>query len=420
MASRRPFPTFVASHRCRGTHDCTCAFCQDSAPPATAAPATGAPPAAATAVATGAAPRLPSLAEEAAALRAAVDFGAAAPDYLGREAADLAGRAIAIDNSLRSWPDAGPRSQCGFGGTVEHRTGEGVGEARGEEMATGRAGLTFATGKRGRDVPTVPSLLHLCVAEVGRYLPHLLSMDPQEFDLRQFVALLPSHARLALTAVARRRGLLSDWLLEALVDDTWHIVDLCGADVSDEGLCHVARTCPELVALDIRSCDAVSLAALTHMFKACPSLQVLRLGGSPASDRVAREAVKWMLPQQPVRGTEGAATSETGREAVGEEREEERGGSRQGEEGGEEEGFEGSWEDVEERLEERVPSLRWLVWPSPLSPSTRPTWRGYSLLSGRGVLAGGRERTRRTTMRRRGGVGRRGREERRQGRGEGW
>ncbi|CAI5529816.1 unnamed protein product [Closterium sp. Naga37s-1] len=301
-------------------------------------------------------------------------------------------------------------------------------------MAAGRSGLTFATGMRGREAAAVPSLLQLCVGEVGRYLPHLLrmDMDAHEFNLRGFVALLPPHARLALTAIARRRGLLFDWLLEALVDDTWHSVDLCGSDVSDQGLCHVAQTCPNLVALDIRECNAVSLHGLTLLLKACPALQLLRMGllpipsfrvpqfitspfhppfprlpfplspipsfcsrlfpvspppllpfspcllrppiplplfllrGSPACNKVARAAVKWMLPQHPVRGTEGAESAEAGEEEV-----EGEGETAQGEREGGEGGWEGSWEEVEERLEERVPALRWLIW-CPLRGS--PAW----------------------------------------------
>ncbi|CAI7914337.1 unnamed protein product [Closterium sp. NIES-54] len=214
-----------------------------------------------------------------------------------------------------------------------------------------------------RPAAAVPSLLQLCVGEVGRYLPHLLcmDMDAHEFNLRGFVALLPPHARLALTAIARRRGLLFDWLLETLVDDTWHSVDLCGSDVSDQGLCHVAQTCPNLVALDIRECNAMSLHGLTLLLKACPALQLLRMGGSPACNKVARAAVKWMLPQQPVRGTEGAESAEAGEEEVEGEGETAQ-GEREGGEGGEG-GWEGSWEEVEERLEERVPALRWLIWP---------------------------------------------------------
>ncbi|CAI5478022.1 unnamed protein product [Closterium sp. Yama58-4] len=354
MASRRRFPTSVVNHRCRGTPDCTCAFCQDSsAIPAASRPANpAATSTAATAGTAGEAPRLPSLAEEAAALRAAVDFGGAAPDYWRRE------RGV---SQSRSDGLVGDRTGPAIDGVARGATG---GESRGgeeeakdaqskREMAAGRFVLTFATGTRGRDVPPVPTLLQLCVGEVGRYLPHLLRMNACEFDLRGFVALLPPHARLALTAIARRRGLLSDWLLEALVDDTWQIVDLSGSDVSDQSLCHVAQTCPTLVALDIRECNAVSLHALTLLLKACPALQVLRMGGSPACNKVARAAVKWMLPQQPVRGTEGAQSADAGVE--GEEEEETV--------RGEGEGGEGSWEEVEELLEERVPALRWLVWP---------------------------------------------------------
>ncbi|CAI5943509.1 unnamed protein product, partial [Closterium sp. NIES-64] len=285
MASRRRFPTSVVNHRCRGTPDCTCAFCQDfaAAPPANQAANVAANPAATPATASAGttrdAPRIPSSVEEATALRAAVDFGGAAPDYLRRGRADSQSGA---DGPLgdRVGPAIDGVARGATGGEGGGRGEEAIDAQSGREMAAGRSGLIFATGMRGRDVPPVPSLLQLCVGEVGRYLPCLLRMDSREceLDLRGFVALLPSHARLALTAIARRRGLLSDWLLEALVDDTWQIVDLCGSNVSDQGLCHVAQTCTKLVALDIRECNALSLQALTLLLKACPALQVLRMG----------------------------------------------------------------------------------------------------------------------------------------------
>ncbi|CAI7794813.1 unnamed protein product [Closterium sp. NIES-54] len=407
MASRRRFPTSVVNHRCRGTPDCTCAFCQDSAavPAANHVSNPAATPASATAGTTRAAPRLPSLAEEAAALRAAVDLGGAAPDYLRREHDVSQSGSDGLVGS-RAGPAIDGVARGAAGGERGGLKEEASNAQNKQEMAAGRSGLTFATGMRGREAAAVPSLLQLCVGEVGRYLPHLLcmDMDAHEFNLRGFVALLPPHARvcvcmgqhaanqppspttpsplttsppprslppsvslvlvsiqLALTAIARRRGLLFDWLLETLVDDTWHSVDLCGSDVSDQGLCHVAQTCPNLVALDIRECNAMSLHGLTLLLKACPALQLLRMGGSPACNKVARAAVKWMLPQQPVRGTEGAESAEAGEEEVEGEGETAQ-GEREGGEGGEG-GWEGSWEEVEERLEERVPALRWLIWP---------------------------------------------------------
>ncbi|CAI5946875.1 unnamed protein product [Closterium sp. NIES-65] len=318
MASRRRFPTSVVNHRCRGTPDCTCAFCQDfaAAPPANQAANVAANPAATPATASAGttrdAPRIPSSVEEATALRAAVDFGGAAPDYLRRGRADSQSGA---DGPLgdRVGPAIDGVARGATGGEGGGRGEEAIDAQSGREMAAGRSGLIFATGMRGRDVPPVPSLLQLCVGEVGRYLPCLLRMDSREceLDLRGFVALLPSHARVRV-----------------------HVCSLHGTV----------------------ECNALSLQALTLLLKACPALQVLRMGGSPACNKVARAAVKWMLPQQPVRGTEGAESAEAGEEEV-------EGETAQGEREGGEGGWEGSWEEVEERLEERVPALRWLIWP---------------------------------------------------------
>ncbi|CAI5975993.1 unnamed protein product [Closterium sp. NIES-64] len=289
MASRRRFPTSVVNHRCRGTPDCTCAFCQDfaAAPPANQAANVAANPAATPATASAGttrdAPRIPSSVEEATALRAAVDFGGAAPDYLRRGRADSQSGA---DGPLgdRVGPAIDGVARGATGGEGGGRGEEAIDAQSGREMAAGAIGTDFRDGDAwARRSPCAVPAAAVCGR--GGALP----------------ALPPPHGltRLALTAIARRRGLLSDWLLEALVDDTWQIVDLCGSNVSDQGLCHVAQTCTKLVALDIRECNALSLQALTLLLKACPALQVLRMGGSPACNKVARAAVKWMLPQQP-------------------------------------------------------------------------------------------------------------------------
>ncbi|CAI5520416.1 unnamed protein product [Closterium sp. Naga37s-1] len=410
MASRRRFPTSVVNHRCRGTPDCTCAFCQDFAavPPANRAANVAANPAAIPATAsagtTSNAPRILSTAEEAAALRAAVDFGGAAPDYLRRGRADSQSGA---DGPLgdRVGPAIDGVARAATGGEGGGRGEEAIDAQSRREMAAGRSGLIFATGMRGQDVPPVPSLLQLCVGEVGCYLPCLLRMDSREFDLRGFVALLPSHARVRVHVcslhgtVGRMR--MAPWDAHGTVGrmrmglrglpDCMGVVDISSRPLSTR-LFHFSPSLflpfsPSLILPFSRLpfpfspvppffCFRYSLSPFLP-FSSSPSppspfpfsllsspsplrpsipLPVFLLRGSPACNKVARAAVKWMLPQQPVRGTEGAESAEAGEEEV-------EGETAQGEREGGEGGWEGSWEEVEERLEERVPALWWLIWP---------------------------------------------------------
>uniref|UniRef100_A0A7N0VA50 RNI-like superfamily protein n=1 Tax=Kalanchoe fedtschenkoi TaxID=63787 RepID=A0A7N0VA50_KALFE len=59
---------------------------------------------------------------------------------------------------------------------------------------------------------------------------------------------------MALVAIARRKKLLTDDVLLALIDSSWEILDLCGSDVSDAGLTKVAEICKFLRAVDISGC----------------------------------------------------------------------------------------------------------------------------------------------------------------------
>lgn len=55
-----------------------------------------------------------------------------------------------------------------------------------------------------------------------------------------------------IVAIARRRKLLDDVNLNALLDDSWDTLDISGSDITDSGLTRAARTCPNLHAVDIR------------------------------------------------------------------------------------------------------------------------------------------------------------------------
>lgn len=55
-----------------------------------------------------------------------------------------------------------------------------------------------------------------------------------------------------MAAIARRRKLLNDESLIALVDNSWDILDISGSDVTDYVLTTVAEICTNLRAVDIR------------------------------------------------------------------------------------------------------------------------------------------------------------------------
>ena len=59
---------------------------------------------------------------------------------------------------------------------------------------------------------------------------------------------------MAMVAIARRRKLLDDRILIALLDDLWVNLDISGSDVTDIGLSKAVQACPNLYAVDIRYC----------------------------------------------------------------------------------------------------------------------------------------------------------------------
>lgn len=119
---------------------------------------------------------------------------------------------------------------------------------------------------------------------------------------------LPPDVRQALCCVYRRKGLLNNAMLQALVDDSWTVLDLSGTKVTDLGLARVLRGLPHLLALDISRCRRLTRDLLSCLGRLCPKLQVLRLGGCDVSDRVALSALESFLPElcPPSRNTGGA------------------------------------------------------------------------------------------------------------------
>ncbi|XP_059074355.1 uncharacterized protein LOC131065602 [Cryptomeria japonica] len=83
---------------------------------------------------------------------------------------------------------------------------------------------------------------------------------------------------MALLAIARRRGLLCDTLLLALVDSSWEILDISGSEVTDKGMLKVAETCLCLKAVDISRCNQLSPRSIGALLQKCESLETLRWG----------------------------------------------------------------------------------------------------------------------------------------------
>lgn len=168
----------------------------------------------------------------------------------------------------------------------------------------------------------VPSLSQLCTTLLCKHAQELLS------QASEVLPLLPTASKAALLAVLRR--LLTseheaDLAVRALADD-YKRLDLSGCALSDAGCAALAQRCCSLRALDVRACPNVTSTGLRALLAASPRLEVLRVGGCPASNRAARGSVPALLPR--VHATVRAE----------------------------------SWEesDVPQPM---APLLRWLVWP---------------------------------------------------------
>lgn len=89
----------------------------------------------------------------------------------------------------------------------------------------------------------------LCCNSLGFVLFLVSDSMGQHTDLRLLWNVMK---QLVLLAIARRRKLLNDYVLIALADSSWEILDISGSDVSNSGLCHALNVCQHLRAVDIR------------------------------------------------------------------------------------------------------------------------------------------------------------------------
>lgn len=120
--------------------------------------------------------------------------------------------------------------------------------------------------------PKPPSLVSLCLGVVGKNLEDIIE------DLPEIASTFPSHIRMAIAAIAKRRKLLNDEILVALVESSWEILDISTSNVSDLGLSHVVKTCKALRAVDISQCNKLTSDGVSVLLQHSQSLEVLRWG----------------------------------------------------------------------------------------------------------------------------------------------
>lgn len=225
--------------------------------------------------------------------------------------------------------NSGVENNAMFGEEVRYGNGSamegsskkaGRGQGKDSVSSSGLKGIDI--GNKGSRGP--PSLVSLCVAFLGQHLEGIIE------DVHLFAPAFPSPIRQALAGIARRRGLMCDVLLRALIDDSWRILDVSDSAVTDEGICHVADRCSQLEAIDLSGCDKISVTAIQRLVETNPGLHTIRVGGTPESDAVFRLSLRKIVP---------------GLSTVGMQREEE------------------SWEDVDmKNVGKGAQALRWLVW----------------------------------------------------------
>ncbi|KAI3510024.1 hypothetical protein L1887_25550 [Cichorium endivia] len=165
-----------------------------------------------------------------------------------------------------------------------------------------------------------PSLVSLCLGIIGKHLEDII----EDLDI---VASFPPDIKMAITAIARRRKLLNDDVIIALIESSWEILDLSDSEVSDIGLLKVIGICKQVKAMDISRCSKITPFGVSALVKNCPCLEILRWGGCPRSEHTARNSLIFLKPT--LNDIEGD-----------------------------------SWEELDTtEIIHGAQSLRWLVWP---------------------------------------------------------
>ncbi|KAI5083014.1 hypothetical protein GOP47_0002757 [Adiantum capillus-veneris] len=168
------------------------------------------------------------------------------------------------------------------------------------------------------------SLLNLCLGVLGRHLEDVTD------QLHLIAPFLPPSLKMTLLAIARRKCLVSDGVLETLLDESWEALDISGSEVTDYGLERASKTCSSLKAVDISGCNNITSSSIQALVQSCPLLEILRCGGTSTSNAEAKQSIHFIVPRL---------------------------------------NFEGEAEDCWETLESKqvgrgASSLKWLVWPA--------------------------------------------------------
>lgn len=70
----------------------------------------------------------------------------------------------------------------------------------------------------------------------------------------------------ALAAIARRRKLLTDEVLIALVDNSWEFLDISESSITDTGLAEATKACKNIKAADIRYVNYMNSVVQCYIF----------------------------------------------------------------------------------------------------------------------------------------------------------
>ena len=125
--------------------------------------------------------------------------------------------------------------------------------------------------------PGPPSLQALCLGCLGLHIPDLVEYGDVVLPF------LPTQAKAALLAAARRRRQLDDVTLALLADKEYVALDVHGAHpaVTEPGLLRAVACMTDLRLVDCSSI-VLSPVGLASLARTCPKIELLRLGETSA------------------------------------------------------------------------------------------------------------------------------------------
>jgi hypothetical protein len=145
--------------------------------------------------------------------------------------------------------------------------------------------------RRGRGAPPLAAL---CLGNLAVWLDELVELGDAVLPR------LPPDDKAALLAAARRRGVLGDAALRLLINDVTAL-DLRGATVSEAAVRAALSAAPRLRYVDFSEVY-ISGETIRALPRACPALEVLRLGGHGAARGAeVAAALRAVLPRVELR-----------------------------------------------------------------------------------------------------------------------